>query len=108
MSEGISMFKSTAAATQSICAVVAASALVAGAAVFLTSAMPEAKADSAMQTKVASAISGAHPAFGAQMPARAIGAACSSQSWPNYDQSCKFDLRRSAGEARPVRVIALR
>ena len=99
------MFKSTTA--QSICAVVTA-ALVAGSAVFLTSAMPEAKADSAMQTKVASPIGGAQQALGAQMPARPTGAACSSQSWPNYDQSCKFDPRRSAGEARPVRVIALR
>jgi hypothetical protein len=35
------------------------------------------------------------------------GAACSARSWPNYDQSCQFDLRTSADQVRPVRVLNL-
>ena len=36
------------------------------------------------------------------------GTACSSRGWPHYEQSCQFDMRRSADEPRTVRVIALR
>jgi hypothetical protein len=35
------------------------------------------------------------------------GAACSARSWPNYDQTCQFDLRTSADHVRPVRVLDL-
>jgi hypothetical protein len=33
------------------------------------------------------------------------GAACSARSWPNYEQTCQFDLRTSADHVRPVRVL---
>lgn len=35
------------------------------------------------------------------------GAVCSARSWPNYDQTCQFDLRTSADHVRPVRVLDL-
>jgi hypothetical protein len=35
------------------------------------------------------------------------GAACLGRSWPNYDQTCQFDLRKSADHVRPVRVLDL-
>lgn len=33
---------------------------------------------------------------------------CSLHGWPNFEPKCQFDVRKSAGEARTVRVIALR
>lgn len=36
------------------------------------------------------------------------GAACSMHGWPNFEPKCQFDVRESAGEARTIRVIALR
>jgi hypothetical protein len=36
------------------------------------------------------------------------GGACSLLEWPNYEQSCQFDQRQSAGEMRTVRIIAIR
>jgi uncharacterized membrane protein len=36
------------------------------------------------------------------------GVACSQHGWPNYEPKCQFDVREPAGEARTVRVIALR
>jgi hypothetical protein len=47
-------------------------------------------------------------AKGDRLPAAMKGAACSQHGWPNYEQSCQFDLRRPANEARTVRLIALR
>jgi hypothetical protein len=94
------MFKS--AAARMITAVVAA-AFVAGLAIFLTAVVPDAKAESAVQ-------SAGHEtgAKADRHPTVVKGAACSLQSWPNYEQSCEFDLRRPIGGARTVRVIALR
>jgi hypothetical protein len=43
-----------------------------------------------------------------RVPVRAKGAACSSRSWPYYDQDCRFDLRAPAKEAQTIRVIDLR
>jgi hypothetical protein len=43
-----------------------------------------------------------------RLPVRTVGAACSLDGWPYYDQGCRFDLRTSAEEARTVRVIGLR
>ena len=85
------MFKS--AAAKSIAAVVAA-AFVAGLAIVLTTVVPEAKAEAAVKAD--------------RLPSVAKGAACSLQSWPNYERACEFDLRRSTDTARTVRVIALR
>jgi hypothetical protein len=36
------------------------------------------------------------------------GAACSQHNWPNFEAKCLFDARQNAGEARGVRIIALR
>jgi hypothetical protein len=36
------------------------------------------------------------------------GTACSLHGWPNFEPKCQFDKREPAGEARTVRVIALR
>ena len=35
------------------------------------------------------------------------GAACSTRSWPNYEQTCQFDMRTSADHVRPVRLLDL-
>ena len=43
-----------------------------------------------------------------RLPVLVKGAACSSRGWPNYEQSCQFDKRRSVDDTRVVRVIALR
>ena len=87
---------------QSISAFTAA-ALMACLAVFLTSIVPEAKAEA----QVKGALDHAR-AKGDRLSILVKGAACSSRSWPYYEQSCQFDLRRPADEARTVRIIALR
>ncbi len=94
------MFKSITA--QSITAIAAAAA-VAGLAVFLTSVAPEAKAEPRVKVAVHQ-----HHAKGNRLVVVARGTACSLRGWPNYEQSCQFDLRRPANEARTVRIIALR
>jgi hypothetical protein len=43
-----------------------------------------------------------------RLPVFVKGTACSSLGWPHYEQTCQFDMRRAAGEARTVRVIVLR
>jgi len=40
-----------------------------------------------------------------RLPPIVKGRACSSASWPNYDQACQFDLRRSADDIRVVRIV---
>jgi hypothetical protein len=44
---------------------------------------------------------------GDRLPRLVTGYACSSQSWPSFDQKCLFDLRRSADDVRAVRVVSL-
>jgi hypothetical protein len=44
---------------------------------------------------------------GDRLPMRSTGSACSSFGWPNYEQSCQFDLSRSSDAARTVRVLDL-
>ncbi len=36
------------------------------------------------------------------------GTACSLHGWPYFEPKCQFDVRESAGEARTIRIIALR
>jgi hypothetical protein len=48
-----------------------------------------------------------HFTKGDRLPAFVGGAACSSRSWPNYDQACQFDFRRSINDVRKVRVVVL-
>jgi hypothetical protein len=90
-------------AKSSITAVTAA-ALLAGLMAFLASAVPEAKAESERNGSVR-----ATHHQGDRLPTHVTGAACSAQSWPNYDVACQFDHRRPPSEAQAVRrVIALR
>ena len=86
-------------ATALISAVTAA-AVVASLVVLLTSAAPDASAAPAVE----GAFAQSH-AKGDRLASRISGSACSSRSWPNYEQGCEFDLR---GPARTVRIIALR
>ena len=103
------MFKSF---TAKSIAPIAASALVAGLAVFssfvvatvlLSSVAPEAKAG----PQIAAGLHVPHSKAD-RLPVLAKGAACSTLGWPHYEQNCQFDLRMPATEARTVRVIALR
>ena len=43
-----------------------------------------------------------------RLPVTVRGTACSLQGWPAFEQKCQFDVRESTGEARTVRIIALR
>lgn len=94
------MFRSV--VTKSITAVTAAG-LVAGLLVFLTSVAPEAKAEAQPPTPLSQLV-----AKDDRATTLVMGAACSSRSWPHYDQGCQFDLRAPSHPARTVRVIALR
>jgi hypothetical protein len=80
----------------------AAAALVGGLATFMTQGAPSAFA----QPGVSSAVQGAH-AKADRLPRRVTGSACSTQSWPSFDQNCQFDLRRPADDVRTVRVVSL-
>ena len=83
---------------------VTAAALLAGLMAFLASAAPEAKAFSQSHNSAR-----ATHVKGDRLPTRAMGAACSGQSWPNYEAACQVDRRRPLGEAQAVRrVIAVR
>jgi hypothetical protein len=91
---GATMFKII--TTQSVAAV-AAAAILAGAAVLLTSVAPPANA--MPQPGLGNPLDRA-----VQLAIPATVAACSARSWPNYDPGC---LRSSTGELRYVRVINL-
>lgn len=82
--------------------VVGVAAIVATAATFLTSIVPEAKAETHLSGTLQHV-----PSKGDRLFARGKGSAC-VHSWPNYEQGCQFDLRRPANEARTIRVIAIR
>jgi hypothetical protein len=80
----------------------ATAAAIAGLIVFATSAAPKANVP-----EVADAL----PALlvkSDRLPLPVKGAACSKHGWPNFEQSCQFDLRKPANEALTVRVLALR
>jgi hypothetical protein len=97
--EGITMIKSITGSPRTVCAISAAAATaIAGLMVLLTSAAPDASAAPAIAVQQAQVKGDRHPN-------RISGSACSSFGWPNYEQSCQFDLR---GPARTVRIIALR
>ena len=102
---GVHMNKSIIA--QSIAAI-AAAALVAGVTVVLTSGAAPESAELLARTELHRSQTPQQPqATGERSPVVAVGAACSSQGWPNYAQSCQFDLRRSAAGVRKVRVLDL-
>lgn len=82
--------------------VATAATIAAGMAIFMTVA-PEAKA----APQVTSAVVEHVLAKGDRLRPLVKGAACSARSWPNYEQTCQFDLRTSADHVRPVRVLDL-
>ena len=79
---------------------IAAAALVAGVIAFAINVAPAANDHKAMQ--------GQPSAKGDRLPLAVKGTACSKHSWPNFEQRCQFDFRRSADKARTVRIIAVR
>jgi hypothetical protein len=83
----------------------AAATIVASMAIFMTVALvaPQAKA----LPQVTSAVVEHVLAKGDRLRPLVKGAACSARSWPNYEQTCQFDLRTSADHVRPVRVLDL-
>ena len=84
---------------------VAAAAAVAGVVVFMMPGAPQAQTV-AQVAQVAQVLPASHSKAD-RLPLLVSGAACSLHSWPNYDQSCQFDLRRAAGDVRSVRVVGL-
>jgi len=85
---------------QSISAI-AAAALVGCFAAFLTPVAPQARAETRSN---AIAVAGVHVKAD-RLPRLVTGRACSLAAWPNYDQACQFDLRRSADDIRVVRIV---
>jgi hypothetical protein len=80
----------------------AAATIVAGLVVFATSATPKANVPD-VERPLPQIF-----AKGDRLPIAVRGTACSQRGWPNFEQTCQFDLRRPANAARAVRVIALR
>lgn len=82
----------------------AAAALVAGAVALAITAAPA--ANDASVTQEAKQVQTSARADRLRVPVK--GTACSVHAWPNFEPKCQFDVREPAGEARTVRVIALR
>ena len=88
--------------------VAAAATIAAGIAFFMTLAIfmtvaPQAKAPPQATSAVVEHVL----AKGDRLRPLVKGAACSTRSWPNYEQTCQFDMRTSADHVRPVRVLDL-
>jgi hypothetical protein len=81
---------------------ITAATLVAGAIAFAITAAPAAHDYAAKQTPP--------PPFAKadRLHVPVKGAACSLRGWPDFEPKCQFDVREAAGDARTVRVIALR
>jgi hypothetical protein len=88
--------------TQSISAV-AAAALIGCFAALLVPVAPPATA----QTQSSATVLDRVHAKADRLPRLVTGRGCSSASWPNYDQACQFDLRRSADDVRVVRIVSM-
>ena len=103
------MFKLiTSKSITAIAATAFATILTGGLAVFLTTTTPEANATPALDPVLARPDVQTN-AKGDRLLALVKGSACSSRAWPNYDQSCQFDLRQPAdAQARVVRLIPMR
>jgi hypothetical protein len=84
----------------------AAAALVAGVIALAITAAPAAKAVALTQAQDAKQMQTVAKADRLRVPVR--GAACSVHGWPAFEPKCQFDTREPAGEARTVRIIALR
>ena len=63
--------------------------------------VPEARAESRLEAAQSLA-------KGDRLQPLAMATECSLQGWPYYEQSCQFDLRNPAQQARTIRIIALR
>jgi hypothetical protein len=87
--------------------VAAAAAIAAGMAIFTGMAIFMSVASQAAPPQVTSSVVEHVLAKGDRLRPLVKGAACSARSWPNYDQTCQFDLRTSADHVRPVRVLDL-
>jgi hypothetical protein len=85
---------------------IAAATLVAGAIAFAVTAAPAAVEHEAKQGQDAEQPQTVAKADRLRVPVK--GTACSAHAWPNFEPKCQFDAREPAGEARTVRVIALR
>jgi hypothetical protein len=89
-------------------AVVSVSAIVAATlAAALTLFSPEVKAEPTLAAVAQAKQTSVH-AKADRLPLPRKGSACSAQGWPQYEQNCQFDIRRSSSEPRKVRIIALR
>jgi hypothetical protein len=84
----------------------AAAALIAGVIAFAISAAPAANDASVAQGPEATQLQTVARADRLRVPVK--GTACSVHAWPNFEPKCQTDAREPAGEARTVRVIALR
>jgi hypothetical protein len=80
---------------------IAAAGLIAGVVIFLTSVAPQANIPGG------NAASPQAFAKGDRLPVLTKGAKCSQRAWPNYEQNCLFDNRRSADDVRKVGVVNL-
>jgi len=83
----------------------AAAACVASAVAFAFTASPGANAGRQIRAS-GTALYALANADRLNVPAK--GNVCSAHGWPNYEPKCQVDLREPAGEARTIRVIALR
>ena len=88
--------------TKSVTVATAATIAAGIAAIFMTVA-PQAKAPPQATIAVVEHVL----AKGDRLRPLVKGAACSARSWPNYEQTCQFDLRISADHVRQVRVLDL-
>jgi len=84
-----------------------AAVFVAGVIAFAVTAAPAAN-DAKVNASAAEQALPQHFAMADRLRAPLKGAACSVQGWPDFEPKCEFDVRETANEARPVRVIALR
>lgn len=85
---------------------IAAATLVAGAIAFAITAAPAANEAPVTQVQATKQQETIARADRLRVPVK--GTACSAHAWPNFEPKCQFDIREIAGEARTVRVIALR
>ncbi len=86
---------------------ITAAALVAGAIAFAITVAPAAHDHAENRHAATQAPPLPYPkADRLRVPVR--GAACSLHGWPDFEPKCQFDVREATGDARTVRVIALR
>lgn len=85
---------------------ITAAALVAGVIAFAITAAPAANDHAANSHAAKQAPPPYAKAHRLRVPVK--GNACSLHGWPDFEPKCQFDAREATGDARTVRVIALR